>query len=78
LLQRAINRAVPGNDLEVDGVVGSKTIDAINRATPEQLKPLNAAIVDLRGPFYEGVARNQPGKAKFLHGWKNRNESFDP
>jgi len=78
LVQEAINQTMPEANLKVDGVIGSKTIDAINQATPEQLDALNEKLVDLRKSLYEGSMQKNPDNAEFGGGWDARAESFRP
>jgi lysozyme family protein len=53
----------------VDGVIGPKTLTAINAAYPAQLfRKIQAS----RTAFVEAIVRNKPSQAKFLRGWKNR------
>ena len=56
-----------------DGVVGAKTLAAINAADPRQLfERVKAA----RLAFVEGIVRRSPSQRKFLNGWRNRIGSF--
>lgn len=57
-----------------DGIVGPKTIGAINA---KEAKPLFFQIRAARIAFVETIARNKPSQRKFLQGWKNRILSFD-
>jgi lysozyme family protein len=57
----------------VDGVIGSKTIAAINAADPRQLF---GRIQQSRMAFVEAIVRNKPSQAVFLTGWKNRINSL--
>ena len=56
-----------------DGIVGDKTIGAIN-ARPAG--PLFEQIKAARIAFVETIARNNPSQRKFLQGWLNRINSF--
>lgn len=56
-----------------DGIVGDKTIAAIN-ARP--VGPLFEQIKAARIAFVETIARNNPSQRKFLQGWLNRINSF--
>jgi Putative secretion activating protein len=60
-------------DLKVDGLVGAKTISAINAANPELLF---AKIWNAREKFFQNLAKNDPSQAKFLKGWLNRLDDF--
>lgn len=56
-----------------DGIVGPKTIAAINA---KEAQPLFYQIRAARIAFVETIARNKPSQRKFLQGWKNRILSF--
>lgn len=53
----------------VDGVVGEKTLAAINAQEP---RAFFAKIHDLRVKFIEGVIANRPDSAVFRNGWMRR------
>lgn len=56
-------------DVEPDGVVGPKTLEALHARQAEELfYQLRAA----RLAFVEGIARRTPSQKKFLRGWQNR------
>ena len=57
--------------VEVDGVIGPITLDAIRKAKPESLAK---ALLARREGFYRAIATG--GKAKFLKGWLNRNHAL--
>ena len=58
---------------DIDGIVGPKTLAAINNAEPRQLfNKIKAA----RLQFVENLAEQRPKDKKFLQGWKNRINSF--
>ena len=63
---REIQRLVGVAD---DGVVGSKTISAINSKNP---KELFRSLYDRRLAYYEEICKKNPSQKKFLNGWKNR------
>jgi len=54
-----------------DGVIGPKTITAINGANP---KDLIAKFSDARADFYQGIVARKPDQARFIKGWLNRVE----
>lgn len=59
--------------LKVDGVVGEKTITAINAADAKKLFNLyQSARVD----FYKQIVKNKPSQQVFLEGWLRRIYSF--
>lgn len=56
-----------------DGVMGPKTLAAINAAEPgELLSGLKAA----RLSFLKGIVARNPSQEKFLNGWQNRVNAF--
>lgn len=57
----------------VDGIVGAKTLAAINNANQRHLF---AKIQSARLRFVEGVVRRNPRKRKFLVGWRKRINSL--
>lgn len=70
----AIKRVQKIVGVEDDGIVGTKTIAAINK---READPLFYQIRAARIAFVETIARNKPSQRKFLQGWKNRILSFD-
>lgn len=52
-----------------DGIIGPKTIEAINKENP---KDLFQKLWDYRNNYYESIVRNNPSQKVFLKGWKNR------
>lgn len=58
---------------DVDGIVGPKTIEAINKKDPKRLFD---AIKAARIEFVENLVKQRPKDAKFLKGWKARINSF--
>jgi lysozyme family protein len=54
-----------------DGVIGPKTMAAINDANP---KNLIAKFSDARANFYQGIVARKPDQARFIKGWLNRVE----
>ncbi len=55
--------------VDTDGIVGEKTLAALNMREPE---PLFQQIKAARIAFVEGIVRNNPSQKVFLQGWKNR------
>ena len=53
----------------VDGVVGLKTLAALNSADPRELFE---RLKSERIRFVEGIVKRNPTQAKFLKGWKRR------
>lgn len=78
MVQKAINNAIPGSNLTVDGVVGSKTIEALNKATPDQLKIINNTVADEREAFYRRLVDADPSQGRFLNGWVKHAKEFRP
>ena len=71
LCQRAASAVLAIRVVE-DGVVGAKTIAAINRCEPQSL------VDHLRGAsagFYRHIANVRPGAAQYLRGWLVRAEA---
>ncbi|HRO76124.1 MAG TPA: putative peptidoglycan-binding domain-containing protein [Crocinitomicaceae bacterium] len=64
-LQRALN--IMGAKLEVDGIIGQKTLKAANTADQRQL--FNT-LLEVREQFFRAIAKGK--NAKFLNGWLNR------
>lgn len=59
--------------LDPDGIVGPKTIAAVNAAPAAELfAKLHAA----RTAFFDGLVARDPSQRKFLNGWKNRLADF--
>ena len=59
--------------LKEDGIVGIKTITAINTMDPQTLF---TSIKQARIKFYNDIVINHPDQKKFLKGWMNRINSF--
>jgi len=54
-----------------DGVIGPRTMAAINDANPKEL--INK-FSDARADFYQGIVARKPDQARFIKGWLNRVE----
>src|SRR5690606_29204194 len=67
LLQQALNMA--GEPVKVDGVLGSRTIGAVNRADPELLLELYRVQA---ARYYHELVDRQPGLVVFERGWLRR------
>ncbi len=52
-----------------DGIVGNKTLNAVNFADPDELFD---ALFKARADFYNGIVRRKPSQKRFLKGWMNR------
>ena len=73
--QAEINR-VTGAGLKEDGIIGSKTLKAINNLTPEQRREVGNGIVGRRERLYRRLAQENPRKQKYLGGWIDRARQF--
>jgi lysozyme family protein len=67
-IQNAV-RAASTKELVVDGVIGHKSIDAINKANPAILL---AALKSEAAGKYRIIADRNPKLRKYLKGWLNR------
>ena len=54
-----------------DGVIGPRTMAAINGANPKEL--INK-FSDARADFYQGIVARKPDQVRFIRGWLNRVE----
>jgi lysozyme family protein len=68
ILQRAVQSA-GGGIVELDGVLGPKTIAAANASSPLLLLQSYRQLLVV---FYNGLVRATPSDKKFLQGWLNR------
>lgn len=59
--------------VDVDGIVGTKTLTAINQANQRHLF---AKIQSARLRFVDAVVRRNPRKKKYLNGWRKRINSL--
>lgn len=58
-----------GANLVIDGIVGNKTLEAINAIVPEAfLKEYH----EMQRTFYKNLAAKDPSQEGFLKGWLNR------
>lgn len=69
LLQRELNEQ--GHVLAVDGIIGVKTLAALNSPNTNQNQLFND-YNDAREDFYQNLADNNSKYAPFLTGWLNR------
>lgn len=67
LIQRALRSA--GNNVVEDGLLGPKTIAAINAV---DISDLIAALKSEAAGYYRSLAVSNPKQRKFLKGWLNR------
>lgn len=59
--------------VDTDGIVGPKTLAALNGRPAD---PLFHQIRAARIAFVENIVRRKPSQRKFINGWKNRILSF--
>lgn len=71
-VQRLLNEKF-GKNLTADGVIGPKTIQAINSINPDTLFD---AMYQARKEFFENLTMKDPSQVKFLKGWINRLNDF--
>lgn len=67
LLQKAVNVAE-------DGVIGQKTLDAV-QSIPENI--VIRAYLDARDDFFHQIVARDPSQSVFLKGWLNRLENLE-
>lgn len=73
-LQRVINRVTRIDPpLTVDGVIGTKTITALNQSNPARI---NNELVQERLSFYDTIIQKNPALSVFKNGWYRRATSF--
>lgn len=65
----AIKRVQEIVGVKVDGIVGEKTLEAINSRSP---LPLFGAIKEARKAYIDEICRKRPTNEKFRRGWMNR------
>ena len=56
-----------------DGIIGPKTLAAINSANPRELFD---RLWQARKQFYLNIVKRDPTQKEFLNGWMNRLDSF--
>lgn len=71
--REAIIQVQTALNIIADGVVGAKTIQAINTVNENDL---NNIIINHRVAFVKDLVRKKPKDAEFLKGWINRAYSF--
>lgn len=59
--------------IEVDGIIGSKSIEAINEASEHSFL---RSFCTLRREHYFDIVKNNPTQQVFLNGWLSRADSF--
>lgn len=70
LLQRAANDLRPtAAKLDVDGIIGPKTLAAVNAISPTALLP---RLRERQAAYYVDLIRRNPSLGKYARGWANR------
>ncbi|WP_071124852.1 glycosyl hydrolase 108 family protein [Leptotrichia massiliensis] len=67
-VQVALNQ-INGSDLVVDGIIGNKTLEALNSVDPEKFLEV---YHNLQRIYYKGKVEADRTQEKFLTGWLNR------
>ncbi|MBU1075892.1 MAG: hypothetical protein KKH98_01275, partial [Spirochaetes bacterium] len=62
-----------GNNVKIDGQMGSNTLKAINNANP---KKIFYSFKNTRIKYYNKIIKNNPSLKKFKDGWMNRINSI--
>jgi lysozyme family protein len=68
-LQRAVNACSGHMALETDGIIGAKTLEAVNAIEPETLL---AAYRNARVAYYEAVLQANPSDEEYRADWLKR------
>jgi len=74
IAQRALNFL--GERLEVDGVPGPKTIDALNRWSAKDARALFVCLNGYQFIRYVEIVTNNASQMKFSRGWTKRVQSY--
>lgn len=74
LLQKAVNSYLGRAELDVDGVLGPKTIAGAKLCNSRRLADLIEDEADAR---YRRIVQANPSQKKFLQGWLNRNGALE-
>ena len=69
--QKAYN-ALGLKKLEVDGIMGSNTIDELNKCSQENIINMISYIKIFQKNYYLEIVSNRPDQHIFLKGWLNR------
>lgn len=59
-----------------DGVVGDKTIKALNKAIEKDAQGFFDKVFSARVKFLDDIVKNNPSQKRFIKGWKNRLNDF--
>ena len=70
-LQQAYNRIKPEEwqELKEDGLIGSITLQAVNRAAGKYPGAMLASFNYSRARYYESIVQNSPMQRAFIRGW---------
>jgi lysozyme family protein len=70
-LQQAYNRIRPEEwqELKEDGLIGSVTLQAVNRAAGKYPGAMLASFNYSRARYYESIVQNSPMQRAFIRGW---------
>lgn len=72
-----LRTTLPDGSLGYDGIVGSQTRAAVERALEEgKIHLVNNRFVNFREAHFRDDARKHPKQRKFLDGWLGRARSF--
>lgn len=77
ILQQTLNQ-VAGANLVVDGKIGPKTLEALNKYLVDDemrdryISNLCKVFLDLRQEVYNDIVARNPSQKKFIKGWTNR------
>lgn len=66
--QQVLNN-ITNNQLVVDGILGDKSIEAINKVDVDLFL---TAYHNIQREFYNAIVKNKPSQKVFLRGWLNR------
>jgi len=66
--QAALNR-INGSNLDVDGIIGNKTLEALNAVNPDKFLEV---YHNLQRIYYRGKVEADSTQEKFFDGWMNR------
>lgn len=69
LIQQAVNKVINNYPIMVDGIIGTRTINAINLVNPEKLL---SEYINLICDFYRELCMKNEKKRGYLKGWLNR------
>ncbi|PCJ67281.1 MAG: hypothetical protein COA58_02895 [Bacteroidetes bacterium] len=70
-LQRGLNQGYSQEYLAADGIMGAKTLRAINNLKPDVLLGLIHAV---RKQHYQDIVNANSSQMRFFNGWNNRND----